>query len=100
MNVSIAKATYNGERWLPEQLDSLASQTLQPGALVISDDHSTDGTLAVVRQFATASPFPVRVVKNELRRGFADNFMHALRSCDGDAVAYCDQDDVWNPRKL
>jgi len=100
MNVSIAKATYNGERWLPEQLDSLASQTLQPGALVISDDQSTDGTLAVVRQFATASPFPVRVVKNELRRGFADNFMHALRSCDGDAVAYCDQDDVWNPRKL
>jgi glycosyltransferase involved in cell wall biosynthesis len=100
MNVSIAMATYNGEQWLREQLDSLARQTLLPSELVISDDQSTDGTLEVVRQFASASPFPIRVVKNELRRGFADNFIHALRSCDRNAVAYCDQDDVWNPAKL
>jgi glycosyltransferase involved in cell wall biosynthesis len=100
MNVSIAMATYNGEQWLREQLDSLARQTLPPGELVISDDQSTDGTLEVVRQFASTSPFPVRVVKNQLRQGFADNFINALRSCDCDAVAYCDQDDVWNATKL
>jgi rhamnosyltransferase len=100
MKVSIALATYNGERWLREQLDSLAQQTLLPYELVVSDDQSTDHTLDVIRQFSVSAPFPVRVVDNDRRRGFADNFIHALRSCTGDAVAYCDQDDVWNPVKL
>jgi glycosyltransferase involved in cell wall biosynthesis len=100
MNISIALATYNGERWLREQLDSLARQTLRPSELVISDDQSSDGTLAVVREFAARSSFPVRVVQNDVRRGFADNFINALRHCGGDAVAYCDQDDVWRAWKL
>jgi glycosyltransferase involved in cell wall biosynthesis len=100
MSVSIAMATYNGERWLREQLDSLALQTFLPSELVISDDLSTDGTLKVIRRFASTSPFPVRIVRNELRRGFADNFIHALRSCSCAAVAFCDQDDVWNRSKL
>jgi len=100
MDTSIAMAIYNGERWLREQLDSLAHQTLLPTELVVSDDLSTDGTLDVVRRFASTSPFPVRVLRNKLRRGFADNFIHALRSCSCAAVAYCDQDDVWNPSKL
>jgi len=100
MKISIALATYNGERWLREQLDSLARQTLLPCELVVSDDESTDGTLDVVQQFATSSPFPVRVLRDGVRRGFADNFINALRRCRGDAVAYCDQDDVWRPTKL
>jgi glycosyl transferase family 2 len=100
MKISIALATYNGERWLREQLDSLARQTLLPCELVVSDDQSTDGTLDVVQQFAGTSPFPVRVLREDVRRGFADNFMNALRGCTGDAVAYCDQDDVWRPTKL
>ncbi len=81
MNISIALATYNGERWLREQLDSLARQTLLPCELVISDDQSSDDTLVVIREFAATSPFPVRVVRNDIRRGFADNFMNALRHC-------------------
>ena len=100
MNISIAMATYNGERWLREQLGSLARKSLLPCELVISDDQSVDRTLDVIREFAMKSPFPVRVVQNEMRRGFADNFMNALRHCGGDAVAFCDQDDVWNPLKL
>jgi glycosyltransferase involved in cell wall biosynthesis len=100
MNVSIALATYNGERWLRQQLDSLACQTLLPFELVISDDQSSDGTIEVIREFAATSPFPLRVVPSDIRRGFADNFIHALRHCSGDAVAYCDQDDVWHPLKL
>ncbi len=51
MNISIALATYNGERWLREQLDSLARQTLLPCELVISDDQSSDDTLVVIREF-------------------------------------------------
>jgi glycosyltransferase involved in cell wall biosynthesis len=100
MKVSIALATYNGEPWLLEQLDSLARQTLLPCELVVSDDRSTDCTLEVVAQFAAAAPFPVRVIRNDTRFGFADNFMRALRHCTGEAVAYCDQDDVWSALKL
>jgi glycosyltransferase involved in cell wall biosynthesis len=100
MKVSIALATYNGERWLREQLDSLACQTLPPHELVVSDDQSADRTVEVVKEFAAASPFPVRVIRNDVRLGFADNFINALRYCTGDAIAYCDQDDVWSASKL
>jgi glycosyltransferase involved in cell wall biosynthesis len=68
--------------------------------LVISDDQSTDRTLEVVEQFAAEAPFPVRVIRNDTRLGFADNFMRALRNCTGEAVTYFDQDDVWNTLKL
>jgi glycosyltransferase involved in cell wall biosynthesis len=81
MKVSIALATYNGDRWLREQFDSLARQTLLPGELVIRDDQSTDRTLEVVEQFASEAPFPIRVIRNDTRLGFADNFMRALRNC-------------------
>jgi glycosyltransferase involved in cell wall biosynthesis len=100
MKVSIALAMYNGEQWLREQLDSLARQTLLPDELVVSDDQSTDRTLEVIEQFAGEAPFPVRVIRNDARIGFADNFMRALRHCTGEAVAYCDQDDVWSALKL
>jgi glycosyltransferase involved in cell wall biosynthesis len=100
MKVSIALATYNGEQWLRDQLDSLACQTLLPCELVVSDDQSTDRTLEVVEQFAASAPFPVRVIRNDTRFGFADNFLRALRHCTGEAVAYCDQDDVWSASKL
>jgi glycosyltransferase involved in cell wall biosynthesis len=100
MKVSIALATYNGERWLREQLDSLAGQTLPPHELVVSDDQSADRTVEVVKEFAAGSSFPVRVIRNDVRLGCADNFINALRHCTGDVVAYCDQDDVWNADKL
>lgn len=100
MNVSIALATYNGESWLRDQLSSLANQTLLPCELVVSDDQSTDRTVKLVEEFAVTSRFPVRVIRNGVRLGFADNFISALRHCTGDAVAYCDQDDVWCASKL
>ncbi|HEX8394664.1 MAG TPA: glycosyltransferase, partial [Longimicrobium sp.] len=58
--VSVALCTYNGARWLPEQLASLAAQTRLPHELVVCDDRSTDETEAVVRAFAATAPFPVR----------------------------------------
>lgn len=61
--VSVALATYNGERFLREQLDSLAEQTLLPAELVVSDDGSTDRTVAIVREFAGRAPFPVKLLK-------------------------------------
>ncbi|WP_181699024.1 glycosyltransferase [Chthonobacter albigriseus] len=98
--ISVAMATFNGARFIDEQLDSLARQTLPPDELVVSDDGSTDDTLAIVQAFAARAAFPVRVVHNERRLGFADNFLGAFARCSGDVIALCDQDDVWLPHKL
>ncbi len=100
LSVSIAIATYNGEKYLLEQLESLASQTLSPLELVITDDGSTDATLAIVETFARTAPFPIRCFRNEKRLGYADNFLYAASLCKGDLIAFCDQDDIWFPSKL
>lgn len=100
MRVSIALATYNGARFLREQLASLVGQTVLPAELVVSDDGSTDETLAIVRDFAGSAPFPVTVAEKNERLGFSDNFLFAAERCQHDLVAFCDQDDVWLPAKL
>lgn len=99
-SVSVAMATFNGERHLEEQLDSIARQRVAPCELVVNDDGSTDGTVALVEAFAARSPFPVRLEVNEERLGFADNFLRAAARCEGEAVAFCDQDDVWLPERV
>jgi glycosyltransferase involved in cell wall biosynthesis len=98
--ISIAMATYEGERFLAEQLDSLAGQTLLPDEVVIGDDGSTDGTEAIVRAFAAKAPFPVSFSQNPERLGFGENFIQAALRCKGDWIGFCDQDDVWAPGKL
>lgn len=100
MLVSVAMATYNGQRYLQEQLESVAAQTAIPAELVVSDDGSTDGTVSLIKTFAEKAPFPVRILQKEGRLGFADNFLHAATRCKHDLVAFCDQDDVWLPTKL
>lgn len=98
--VSVAMATFNGERFLEQQLDSLAQQTLLPSELVACDDGSTDGTLEILRRFQAGAPFPVRIHCNQMRLGAGFNFLSALGRCTGDLVAICDQDDIWKERKL
>lgn len=98
--VSIALATYNGARFLDEQLESLARQTLLPAELVVSDDGSTDATMEILRAFAARAPFPVRILQGDQRLGVADNFFRAAEACASPLIAFCDQDDVWLPEKL
>lgn len=98
--ISVAMATYNGERFLQEQLDSLAQQTLLPFELVACDDGSTDSTLDILRRFQALAPFPVRIYRNKTRLGSGFNFLAALGRCIGDLVAFCDQDDIWKEHKL
>ena len=100
MNVSVALATYNGARYLQEQLDSISRQTRPPFEVVASDDGSTDRTVAMLRHFAEGAPFAVRVHVNERSLGAEENFMRAVRVCRGELVAFSDQDDVWRPAKL
>jgi glycosyltransferase involved in cell wall biosynthesis len=99
-NVSVALATYNGEAHLPAQLESLANQTAPPSELVVADDGSSDATLDIIAAFAEKSPFEVRIIQNEHRLGYRRNFMQASVACHYDLIAFCDQDDIWQPEKL
>ena len=93
-------ATYNGAKYIREQLDSLAKQTFIPCELVICDDGSTDDTLSIVHEFAKLAPFQVVIYQNDTNLGYGENFLHTASCCTGDWVAFCDQDDVWLPDKL
>lgn len=98
--ISIAMATYNGARYLRDQLDSFARQTRTPDELVISDDHSTDATAEVVAGFARNAPFPVKFEVNAERLGFNRNFERAITGCTGDLIFVSDQDDEWFAPKI
>ena len=100
MRISVALATHDGERYLLAQLRSIASQTHPPAELVVCDDCSGDGTLGIVEQFRREAPFPVRVLPPAARSGPHESFVRAAAACLGEAVAFCDQDDIWLERKL
>jgi Glycosyl transferase family 2 len=97
--LAVAMATYNGARWLPEQLASIAAQTRLPERLIVSDDGSADATPELVERFARTSPMPVTLLEGP-RRGLAENFWHAASQAHEDLIAWADQDDVWHPDKL
>lgn len=100
MKVSIAMATYNGARYIGEQIESFISQTHLPDELVITDDGSTDNTLGIVSEFKSKVPFEIRVAKNSNNLGYAGNFNKALSLTSGDLVFLSDQDDVWFSNKI
>lgn len=94
-SVSVALCTYNGERFLPEQLRSIAEQTVLPNEVVACDDGSSDRTIELLERFASEVPFPVRIVRNPQTLRPAQNFAQAIALCSGDLVILTDQDDVW-----
>ena len=93
-------ATYNGEKFLEQQLQSLSKQTLLPAELVICDDTSSDATPEIIKRFSETAPFPVKLVVNEQRLGWRKNFLKAASLCSSEYIAFCDQDDIWLPEKL
>lgn len=98
--VSIIVATYNGERYIGEQLESLLAQTYPAIEIIVSDDGSTDKTLDIVEAFRQKAPSRVIVHRNAQQLGYADNFLTATRNlASGDIIAFCDQDDIWHPDK-
>ena len=97
--VSIVVATYNGERFLREQLDSIIRQTYPNLEVVIVDDASKDGTLAILDQYA-ASYSNVHVYKSTDNVGYVRNFEKGFGFCIGEYIALSDQDDIWLPDKI
>ncbi len=103
--ISVAMCTYNGEKFVHEQLRSIAAQTRPPNELIALDDCSTDRTADILRDFAASAPFPVTVHVNpsnigRLSRGITRNFEAATLMCTGDLIVPSDQDDIWMPDKL
>lgn len=97
---SIAMGTFNGEKYLQEQLDSLANQTILPDELVVCDDGSSDRTVEILENFARTAPFPVRIFVNEKNLGIPANFCKVFSLCEKDVTFFCDQDDIWFPEKI
>jgi len=100
LTVSVLLATCNGERFLEEQLATIAAQSVLPAELVVCDDASSDETPGVLARFAATAPFPMRITSTGSRLGFRANFMRGTGLCRGDLIAFCDQDDRWHPGKL
>jgi hypothetical protein len=98
--ISVALCTFNGERYLEEQLDSIAAQSRPPDELVICDDASTDASVAISEVLASHADFPVRIHVNERNLGSTRNFDRAIGLCAGDLIVLSDQDDVWRSDKL
>jgi len=92
--------TYNGARFLQEQLESIAAQARLPDELIICDDRSTDETVEIINGFARHAGFRVRAVINENTLGVTKNFEKAIELCQSEIIALADQDDVWHSHKL
>lgn len=96
--ISIAIATYNGEKYLREQLESLYSQTMLPDEIIVVDDCSTDNTITILEEYHQR--YGLKYYINEKNLGVNKNFEKAILLCNGDYIALCDQDDVWLPHKI
>ena len=96
--LSIALCTYNGARFLREQLQSLANQTLLPFEVVITDDCSTDNTFDIIQEFSNV--LNIKYFQNEKPLKVTKNFEKAISLCTGDIILMCDQDDLWHVDKL
>lgn len=97
--VSIALCTYNGARFLKEQLDSLIAQTYANLEIIMVDDCSTDETYSILTDYAAKHP-QFKIFKNKQNLGFTGNFEKAVKLCAGELIALCDQDDIWLPQKI
>jgi glycosyltransferase involved in cell wall biosynthesis len=100
MKISIAMATYNGEIFIQEQLDSIQNQTRPPDELIIVDDGSTDSTISILEKFKKKATFYCSIVKSAENRGSAFAFKSAIDLCKNDIIVFSDQDDIWQLNKL
>lgn len=97
MKISVALATYNGEKYILEQLDSILCQTQEVDEVIICDDRSRDETVHLIENFITQHSLSQKwkLFVNEQNLGYGENFKKAAYLCSGDVVFFCDQDDIW-----
>ena len=98
--IAILMATYNGERFIAEQIRSLLSQTYKDWHLYVHDDGSQDGTVAVLKEFANRHPDKISILDYPSAGRPCSNFLSMLNWVEAPYYMFCDQDDVWLPRKI
>ncbi len=100
--VAIFMGTYNGGKYIAEQLDSICRQTFKNWKIIISDDGSSDNTLAIISDYQKKTGYDRIILKQGPSTGFADNFMGLARDSEikADYYFFSDQDDIWLPDKL
>ena len=97
--VSIAMCTYNGERFIQEQIDSILEQSHSNFELIITDDCSSDKTIEIIKNYQE-NDMRIKLYQNEVNLGFVKNFEKAISLCNGEYIALADQDDIWKKNKL
>lgn len=100
MKTSVALCTFNGEKYLRKQLDSILEQTVAVDEIVVCDDLSTDATLSILNQYKETFPNIFKIHANEKNLRSVKNFEKAISLCENEIVFLCDQDDMWVPEKV
>ena len=102
MTVSVCMCTFQGEKYIQKQLDSIYEQTKRPDEVIICDDGSGDRTLPLIEDFIQKHHLEGKwnLRRNPENLGYLANFYYACSLCTGDIVFFADQDDVWYPEKL
>jgi len=98
--ISVALCTYNGEKFLTKQLDSILNQTITVDEIVICDDISTDSTIKIIEDYQIKYPNLITLYKNEINLKSNKNFEKAIQICSGDFIFLSDQDDLWRKDKV
>ena len=101
MKTSVAMATYNGEKYILEQLESIRNQSVKIDEVIICDDCSNDDTADIITSFIKLNALTNwKLVINESNKGFVDNFIDCFKLTTGNIVFFSDQDDIWDRRKV
>lgn len=97
--VSVVMSTFNGEKYLDEQMETIVGQTYTNLEIVVCDDCSTDNTRAMLKKWAEKDN-RIKLTLNEKNLGFDANFMQGCRLAQGELIAIADQDDIWKKEKI
>ncbi|MBK8396355.1 MAG: glycosyltransferase family 2 protein [Leptospiraceae bacterium] len=95
--ISVCIATFNGEKYIKEQLESILYQLENSDEVIISDDHSSDKTIEIIKSLKDGR---IKILLNEKGKGYTRNFENALEKVQGEIIFLSDQDDVWLENKV
>ena len=100
MNISVALCTFNGEKYIEKQLDSILNQSIKVNEIIVCDDHSVDTTISILDKYSLNYPELFKLHKNENNLRSNKNFEKAISLCTGDYIFLSDQDDLWREDKV
>lgn len=98
--MSVAMCTYNGEKFIHEQIDSILNQTQKVDEIIVCDDGSTDKTIAILEKYSERNPKLFKIYQNKINLQSVKNFEKAINLCNGEIIFLSDQDDIWKANKV